>query len=136
MSFPGFDSTVLFFYLQSARPFFVRNLKSMLRNRRKGKNMYFDQVEFGKRVKRERIRLGFTQEALAERIGIGQIHMNAIERGRKGCSIDILLDLSEILEVSTDYLLSGRSPSNEKTIIQLRGVIDDLTGILQNIEQK
>ncbi len=98
--------------------------------------MYFDQMEFGKRVKRERIRLGFTQEMLAERIGIGQIHMNAIERGRKGCSIDILLDLSEILEVSTDYLLSGRSPSNEKTIIQLRGVIDDLTGILQNIEQQ
>ena len=90
-------------------------VSSAPRMRRKGREMYFDQVEFGKRIKEERNRLQMTQEDLAQELNIGYVHMNAIERGRKGCSIDLLLEIAEVLDVSTDYLLTGRLSGGTNT---------------------
>ena len=92
--------------------------------------MYFNQVEFGQRIKEERNRLGLTQEELAEQLNIGYVHMNSMENGRRGCSIDLLLELSEIFGVSTDYLLTGRVYSNQETRSRIQGVIDNLTSLL------
>lgn len=77
--------------------------------------MYFNQVEFGKRIKEERNRLQMTQEDLAQELNIGYVHMNGIENGRKGCSIDLLLEVAEVLDVSTDYLLTGRLSGGTNT---------------------
>jgi transcriptional regulator with XRE-family HTH domain len=82
---------------------------------RKGQEMYFNQVEFGKRIKEERNRLQMTQEDLAQELNIGYVHMNGIENGRKGCSIDLLLEIAEVLDVSTDYLLTGRLSGGTNT---------------------
>ena len=106
----------------------------MLRDRRKGKEMYFDQVEFGRRIKRERIKMKVTQEELAVQMNISHNHMNRIETGREGCSIDLLLELAELFEVSTDYLLTGRHPSNEIVKRQLQGVVEHLEDILQKMD--
>ena len=81
----------------------------------KDKDMYFNQVEFGKRIKEERNRLQMTQEDLAQELNIGYVHMNGIENGRKGCSIDLLLEIAEVLDVSTDYLLTGRLSGGTNT---------------------
>ena len=91
------------------------NVSSALRSRRKGQDMYFNQVEFGKRIKEERNRLQMTQEDLAQELNIGYVHMNGIENGRKGCSIDLLLEIAEVLDVSTDYLLTGRLSGGTNT---------------------
>ena len=64
--------------------------------------MYFNQVEFGKRIKEERNRLQMTQEDLAQELN-------------KGCSIDLLLEIAEVLDVSTDYLLTGRLSGGTNT---------------------
>ncbi len=98
--------------------------------------MYFDQIEFGKRIKEERNRIHITQEELALQLNIGHVHMNSIENGRRGCSIDLLLDLSEIFGVSTDYLLTGKTLSNKETMIRLQGVLEDLEFILQDLGRK
>lgn len=90
-------------------------VSSALRSRRKGQDMYFNQVEFGKRIKEERNRLQMTQEDLAQELNIGYVHMNGIENGRKGCSIDLLLEIAEVLDVSTDYLLTGRLSGGTNT---------------------
>ena len=74
-----------------------------------------NQVEFGKRIKEERNRLQMTQEDLAQELNIGYVHMNGIENGRKGCSIDLLLEIAEVLDVSTDYLLTGRLSGGTNT---------------------
>ena len=92
--------------------------------------MYFNQVEFGQRIKEERNRLGLTQEELAEQLNIGPVHVYNIENGRKGCSIDLLLDFAELFEVSTDYLLTGRKNADEVMKGRLQGTIDDLKEIL------
>ncbi len=101
----------------------------------KDKDMYFNQVEFGLRIKEERNRLGLTQEELAEQLNIGPVHVYNIESGRKGCSIDLLLEFAELFEVSTDYLLTGRRNDNAKIREHLQGAIDDLEEILQGLSR-
>ena len=97
--------------------------------------MYFNQMEFGQRIKEERNRIGLTQEELACRLNIGYVHMNSIEKGRKGCSIDLLLELSELLNVSTDYLLTGRIRSGKELKEQLEDVLASLDAIIRKIDR-
>ena len=70
--------------------------------------MYFDQVEFGKRLRELRLSRGMTQEELAEALNINLDHMRKMERGKEGCSIDLLLEIAIYFNVSTDYLLMGK----------------------------
>lgn len=76
-------------------------------NDRKEKTMVFNQKAFAKRVKEARNRKNLTQEQLAEKLSISVKHMGAIEQGTKLCSVEIIVEISEQLEVSTDYLLKG-----------------------------
>ena len=99
----------------------------------KDKDMYFNQVEFGRRVQESRKFIGMTQEELADRLGIDKNHVSRIERGAKACSIDILVELSGILKVSTDYLLTGKSIDREMTRTQVLSVISQLSLIAQNL---
>ena len=100
---------------------------------RKGQNMYFNQAEFGQRIKELRTGKGWTQEELAGELNIGHVHMNSIERGRKGCSIDLLLELAECFEVSTDYLLTGKEHCSRQTGEKLQHVMDDLAAIIRDL---
>ncbi len=95
--------------------------------------MYFNQTEFGARVKECRKRMEMTQEELAELIGVDKNHVSRIERGAKACSIDLLVLLSETLRVSTDYLLTGKSIDREMTRTQVLSVISQLSLIAQNL---
>ena len=95
--------------------------------------MYFRPVEFGKRVQELRKLNGLTQEELAVKIGVEKLHISRMERGVTACSIDLLLDLSSTLRVSTDYLLTGKNPEKEITRTQLLSVISQLSLIAQSI---
>ena len=101
---------------------------------RKGQEMYFNQMEFGQRIKELRTLKGLTQEELAEEVSISYEHMNKVERGKHGCSLDLLLEFSAFFEVSTDYLLTGRDFSNMVAKKRLQTVLDDLTAIIHGME--
>jgi transcriptional regulator with XRE-family HTH domain len=83
----------------------------------KGQDMYFDQEAFGKRLKELRNIKGMTQEELAEKVNITREHLGRLERGKYGCSIDLLIELSYTLNASTDYLLLGINPVRKLTSI-------------------
>ena len=89
---------------------------------RKGPGMYFEPKEFGKRMKEAKNRKGLTQERLAEMLGVDRLHVNRLEKGAKACSIDLLIDISQLLDVSTDYLLKGTPiiSSDARVIAALR----------------
>ena len=93
--------------------------------------MYFDQKEFGKRLKELRMNRSLTQEKLAEDLNISWEHLGRIERGDKSLSIDLLIVISDYFDVSTDYLLTGKEMSNERR--RLLSVIRDLTEIAQTL---
>ena len=62
--------------------------------------MYLNQVKFGCRLRNLRKQRRMTQEALAGSLNISIDHLSKIEHGKRGVSIDLLLDISEALDVS------------------------------------
>ena len=90
--------------------------------------MYFDQKEFGLRVKHLRRKHGLTQEQLAAAmLNVSVEHLRKIELGKRGISIDLLLDLAAELGVSVDFLLNGiprTTYSARMLMAQIRELLD------------
>lgn len=66
----------------------------------------------GEKIRKYRKAKGFSQEELAEKVGISVTHMSHIETGNTKLSLPVFVDLASVLEVQTDDLLyddkSGR----------------------------
>jgi len=76
-------------------------------------------IEMGERLRERRLQLNMTQQQVCDKLCIMQTHYSRIETGKIGISIDMLLKLCEILEVSTDYILLGKiSNGNESLLVQ------------------
>lgn len=94
--------------------------------------MYFDQKDFGQRLRMLRKDRGMTQEQLATTLHIGTDHYGRIELGKRGISIDLLLDIAEVLEISIDFLVTGKPQTAWKVkalIWQMRELLDRLEAI-------
>lgn len=73
-----------------------------------------DLIAIGERIRKQRIALGYTQQYVYERLDVSHNHYSRIENGHVGMSFETLLQLCEILEVSTDYILKGTISSSDK----------------------
>ena len=78
----------------------------------------------GKRISERRKQMGLTQEKLAEQMDVSIQMISNLERGVKAIRIDNLVRLSQILKVSTDYILTGTQ--TEKDVDSLAGQIAQL----------
>lgn len=115
-----------FFYFCRAPPFLKNGFTKSFRNG--GRKIYFDQAKFGCRLRTLRKRRRMTQETLAGALNISIDHLSKIEHGKRGVSIDLLLDISEALDVSLDYLLKGTI----HTSLQMK----DLIGRMQELHDQ
>ncbi len=91
--------------------------------------MNYDMKECGKRIRQLRIKAGLTQEKVANALNIDQSFYARIESGKKGCSVDLFVQLSALFGISLDYLILGRSLGNlprEVDTAQLKSDIGDL----------
>ena len=61
----------------------------------------------GKRIKYARSKISMSQEVLAERVGLKQGTISDIERDKSNPSIDTLIRIRDVLDVSIDWLLTG-----------------------------
>ena len=96
--------------------------------------MYYDQHVCGARIQELRKSKGYTQEELAVRLGLAsKQHVSRMENGERSCSIDLLIELSCILHVSTDYLLMGSEPRKEEVKNDLLSIISELSTIAKKI---
>ena len=68
-------------------------------------------TDIGSRISKRRKELGLTQEFLAEKMNVSVQMISNLEHGNKAIRIDNLINLSQILEISTDYILLGSEPS-------------------------
>jgi len=73
----------------------------------------------GKRLKLCRNEKNLTQDWLSEKIGIAAKSYSQIETGVRLFSIDVLLNLSDELGVSTDYILKGYTTTDNSPIMEL-----------------
>ena len=96
--------------------------------------MYFDQVEFGRRIRELRKGQGTTQEELSFELDISYEHYKKVELGTRTCSLDLLLSLSAYYDLSTDYLLTGRNYENRHPKDRLEAVIRELSSIISEIK--
>lgn len=71
--------------------------------------------EIGKRIKNRRKEMKITQTQIYERTGISSSNITAIEKGSVLPSAKTLIGLSEILDCSTDYLLTGKEYGENRT---------------------
>jgi transcriptional regulator with XRE-family HTH domain len=66
---------------------------------------------FGAKLRQLRRQHGMTQHELAEQLGLSaNAHISLIERGRHEPSIELVGNIADIFEVSTDYLLWDELP--------------------------
>ena len=93
--------------------------------------MYFDQVVFGQRIKALRKKHGMTLYQMADELDISFEHYRRIEKGQHGCSIELLIDISEFFNVSTDYLLTGKSFES----LYIRKKLSEAQEILLSIQE-
>ncbi len=71
-----------------------------------------DYKAIGKRIKEKRNKLGMTQEKLSELINVSPSYISEIERGTSICSLAVLVNIAEILELNLDNLINGINENN------------------------
>lgn len=86
-------------------------------------------VDFGNRLKTLRLQHSFTQSQLAKKLGVTKSVISAYENGLRMPSYDVLISMSKVFKVSTDYLLGQESTKN----IDLSGLTDEEITALLNL---
>ena len=93
-------------------------------------------VDFGQRLKELRVQAGMTQLQLAQRMGVTKSVVSFYELQERTPSPDILVKLSGIFKVSTDYLL-GIDPRETIDISGLsREDIAIMRALAESLRQK
>ena len=82
--------------------------------------MGFDWFEIGDRISRQRIKLGLSQQDVYDELDFSQNHYSRIENGRDGISVEKLIQLCDILNISIDYILTGEIPSDKKSDFEIK----------------
>lgn len=73
-----------------------------------------DRKVLGKRIREERIRIGLTQEQVAEYIDVSTTYIGFIERGERSVTLEKLALLAQCFHVTIDSLLYEQS--SEKSV--------------------
>lgn len=60
--------------------------------------------QFGRNVKAERVRAGYTQEILAEKMGVNREFISRIERGMENMSLAKIVVLANFLQTNIQNL--------------------------------
>lgn len=92
-------------------------------------NEMYSIKESGKRLAGLRKRINKTQEQVAEELGIAVSTLSKIERGERGCSVDMLDLFSQYYSVSVDEILYGYE-QNKDAIME---IVSDLPEDKQSI---
>ncbi len=95
--------------------------------------MYFDAKEVGARIRALRMERNITQIEVAEVLNISLEHYKRIETGRRGCSIDFLINMKMYFGVTLDYLVLGETP-DEKTS-RIKSELENVIGHLSQLQK-
>ena len=85
----------------------------------------------GNRMKSKRLQLGYTQERVAELTDISFSTYSKIENAIQSPSLDTLIRISIVLDISMDYLIFGNEITKKDT-----DNFSDMITLLQNADFK
>ena len=83
-------------------------------------------IKMGERIAKRRKSLKITQEELAERIGVSVPMISNLEQGKKAIRPENLIKVCSVLELSADYILTGKT-ADQSDYPAVLGGIDTLT---------
>ncbi len=93
--------------------------------------MKIDNRSIGKRIRQEREKLGISRQEFAEIITLSEYYVGQLERGERQMSLPVLVNISNCLHVSLDYLVGGRA---NQDIDHIREVQNRYDTSKQNID--
>lgn len=73
----------------------------------------YDRIAVGERIREQRIRIGLSQDELAERIDRATKYCSDIERGICGMSVETMLAIADNLDMTLDYMMFGEASQEE-----------------------
>jgi len=97
--------------------------------------MYYDIEKSSERIRLLRMKSGFTQEKAAAMLNIDRSFYSRVEAGKKGCSIDLFIQLSSLFNVSLDYLILGRYLGIQAGSVDRAQLKEDITELVACLEQ-
>ena len=71
-----------------------------------------DRKLLGRRIREERLRIGLTQEQIAEKINVSTTYIGFIERGERSVTLEKLILLADCFQLPIDSLLHD-APTNK-----------------------
>ena len=96
--------------------------------------MNYDMKKSSKRIQQLRIQHGYTQEQFAKALNIDRSNLSRIESGRRGCSLDLLVQLSSIFGVTLDYIVFGQDKPEWVTVDSRERLIGGLEQLINQLE--
>lgn len=84
----------------------------------------------GDRIKEIRMHYGMTQTELADKLNLSKSIISAYENNIRGISIDVLLKLSELFNVSVSYFLEEADDSTQRLTVDITDLTKEQTKII------
>ena len=82
----------------------------------------------GDRIRRRRIKLGYSQQQLADLVEVSKSTINLIENNKRNPSITVISEIADALYTTTDYLLcrtdNEQLKLNRKIPFELQNMIE------------
>lgn len=96
---------------------------------------YYDMEKSGERIRQLRIQSGYTQEQLAGKLNIDQSYYGRIETGKRGCPVEIFVQLSDLFGVTLNFLILTSSDSDQGYEPSAAQVKSDIDNLMEHLEQ-
>lgn len=95
--------------------------------------MYYDIKQSGERIRQLRIQSKNTQETLAKELNIDRSLLSHIEAGKRGCSVDLLVQLSNFFGVSLDLLVLGKEQDAPLSARDREALKSDIAALIRRM---
>ena len=89
-----------------------------------------DRTAFAERLAKLRTNKGLSQQQLAVRLGVKHSAVSYYESGDRLPSYDVLIEMSRVFSVTTDYLLKGQESGR---IIQVPDLSEEEIGVIADM---
>lgn len=95
----------------------------------------YDRKKYGDRIRQLRIQNEYTQEELAEKLGIDTSLLDDLEAGKKECPVEVVVRYSDIFGVTIDMLVLGKEHETSLSEADRSQLIDKITTVLAELEE-
>lgn len=75
---------------------------------------YIDYALIGERIREARKKKGWSQEKLSEEIDLATAFLSRVERGRSQINLKRLAQISQVLDISLESLITGVNTKSDK----------------------